>query len=89
MPASASAAVADADAAEDRPRSLRDRLTTVARYDLPASIVVFLVAVPLSIGIAIASNAPIMAGLIAAVVGGIIAGAVGERHCLPQVRPPA
>lgn len=82
MPASASAAVADADAAEDRPRSLRDRLTTVARYDLPASIVVFLVAVPLSIGIAIASNAPIMAGLIAAVVGGIIAGAVGGAPLL-------
>lgn len=82
MPASASAAVADGDAAEDRPSSLRDRLTTVARYDLPASIVVFLVAVPLSIGIAIASNAPIMAGLIAAVVGGIIAGAVGGAPLL-------
>ncbi len=71
MPASATAGVADADASVDRPSSLRDRLKTVARYDLPASIVVFLVAVPLSIGIAIASNAPIMAGLIAAIVGGM------------------
>jgi carbonic anhydrase len=44
------------------------------RRDLPASIVVFLVAVPLSLGIALASNAPIAAGLIGAVVGGIITG---------------
>ena len=52
---------------------VRDR----ARYDLPASLVVFLVAVPLSLGIAVASGAPIMAGLIAAVVGGVVAGALG------------
>lgn len=44
------------------------------RRDLPASLVVFLVAVPLSLGIAFASGAPIMAGLIGAVVGGIITG---------------
>ncbi len=42
--------------------------------DLPASIVVFLVAVPLSLGIALASGAPIVAGLIGAVVGGIATG---------------
>jgi len=48
-----------------------------ARYDVPASLVVFLVALPLSIGIAVASNAPVMAGLIAAVVGGILAGVLG------------
>ncbi|APU16280.1 MULTISPECIES: SulP family inorganic anion transporter [Actinoalloteichus] len=45
------------------------------RHDLPASLVVFLVAVPLSLGIAAATGAPIMAGLIAAVVGGVVAGA--------------
>ncbi|MDV3131933.1 bifunctional SulP family inorganic anion transporter/carbonic anhydrase [Mycobacterium sp. 29Ha] len=77
-----SAAVADDDAPADGPRTFRDRLQTVVRYDFPASIVVFLVAVPLSIGIAIASNAPIMAGLIAAVVGGIVAGAVGGAPLL-------
>nr|WP_313902517.1 SulP family inorganic anion transporter [Arthrobacter sp. KBS0703] len=43
------------------------------RWDLPASLVVFLVAVPLSLGIAAASGAPVMAGLIAAAVGGIVA----------------
>lgn len=44
------------------------------RRDLPASLVVFLVAVPLSLGIALASGAPIIAGLIGAVVGGIVIG---------------
>jgi carbonic anhydrase len=44
------------------------------RRDLPASLVVFLVALPLSLGIAFASGAPIMAGLIGAVVGGVITG---------------
>ncbi|MEQ1749336.1 MAG: SulP family inorganic anion transporter [Prosthecobacter sp.] len=44
------------------------------RRDLPASLVVFLVAVPLSLGIAFASGAPIIAGLIGAVVGGIVTG---------------
>lgn len=39
--------------------------------DLPASLVVFLVALPLPLGIAAASGAPVMAGLIAAAVGGI------------------
>lgn len=48
-----------------------------ARYDLPASLIVFLVALPLSIGIAVASNAPVTAGLIAAVVGGLLAGILG------------
>jgi carbonic anhydrase len=42
--------------------------------DFPASIVVFLVAMPLSLGIALASGAPIVAGLIGAVVGGIVTG---------------
>ena len=45
------------------------------RHDLPASIVVFFVAVPLCLGIALASGAPLFAGLIAGIVGGIIVGA--------------
>ena len=44
------------------------------RRDLPASLVVFLVAVPLSLGIALASGAPIVAGLIGAMCGGIVTG---------------
>ncbi|MCF6471834.1 carbonic anhydrase [Nonomuraea sp. MG754425] len=47
------------------------------RYDLPASLVVFLIAVPLSLGIAMAAGAPLASGLIAAVAGGIVAGWLG------------
>ncbi|MGH8918814.1 MAG: SulP family inorganic anion transporter, partial [Actinomycetes bacterium] len=57
------------------------------RYDLPASLVVLLVAVPLSLGIAVASGAPVMAGLIAAAVGGIVAGLLGGSPL--QVSGPA
>lgn len=44
--------------------------------DLPASIVVFLVAVPLCLGIALASGAPLFSGIIAGVVGGIVVGSL-------------
>lgn len=46
------------------------------RHDLPAGIVVVFVAVPLCLGIALASGAPLFAGLIAGVVGGIVVGAL-------------
>ncbi|MET9284073.1 bifunctional SulP family inorganic anion transporter/carbonic anhydrase [Nocardia beijingensis] len=52
-------------------------LTSIGRADLPASIVVFLVALPLSLGVAVASGAPVAAGLIAAAVGGVVAGLLG------------
>lgn len=42
--------------------------------DLPASIVVFFVAIPLCLGIALASGAPLFSGLIAGIVGGIVVG---------------
>ena len=42
------------------------------KNDIPASIVVFLVAVPLCLGIALASGAPLCAGIIAGFVGGIV-----------------
>lgn len=63
------------------------RLQTIMRYDVPASLVVFLVALPLSLGIAVASDAPVLAGLIAAVVGGVVAGALGGSPL--QVSGPA
>ncbi len=44
-------------------------------FDLPASVVVFLVALPLCLGIALASGAPLFSGIIAGVVGGIVVGA--------------
>ena len=44
------------------------------KRDLPASIVVFLVALPLCLGIAVASGAPPIAGVVAGAVGGIVIG---------------
>ncbi|WP_370443853.1 SulP family inorganic anion transporter [Aquimarina sp. AU474] len=46
------------------------------RKDLPASMVVFFVALPLCLGIALASGAPLFSGLIAGIVGGIVVGAL-------------
>jgi MFS superfamily sulfate permease-like transporter len=42
------------------------------KQDLPAGIVVFLVALPLCLGIALASGAPLFSGLIAGFVGGLV-----------------
>jgi MFS superfamily sulfate permease-like transporter len=44
------------------------------KSDLPASIVVFFVALPLCLGIALASGAPLFSGIIAGIVGGIVVG---------------
>ncbi|MBC7745894.1 MAG: SulP family inorganic anion transporter [Flavobacterium sp.] len=44
------------------------------KNDLPASVVVFFVAVPLCLGIALASGAPLFAGIIAGIIGGIVVG---------------
>lgn len=49
-----------------RPRS------TFLRQDLSAAVVVFLIALPLSLGISIASDAPLLSGVITGIVGGII-----------------
>lgn len=46
------------------------------KNDLPASIVVFFVALPLCLGIALASGAPLFSGLISGIIGGIVVGAL-------------
>ena len=46
------------------------------KKDLPASIVVFFVALPLCLGIALASGAPLFSGLIAGIIGGILVGSL-------------
>ena len=46
------------------------------KADFPASIVVFFVALPLCLGIALASGAPLFSGLIAGIIGGIVVGAL-------------
>jgi carbonic anhydrase len=56
-----------------RPRTL----PRTGLADLSASATVFLIAVPLSLGLALATGAPPQAGLVAAVVGGVVAGGLG------------
>lgn len=57
-----------------------NRLLENLKYDIPASIVVFFVAIPLCLGIALASGAPLFSGIIAGIIGGIIVGiASGSR----------
>ncbi|MDA7558909.1 SulP family inorganic anion transporter, partial [Flavobacteriaceae bacterium] len=46
------------------------------KKDLPASVVVFFVALPLCLGIALASGAPLFSGLISGIIGGIVVGAI-------------
>ncbi|AZP19382.1 transporter [Streptomyces aquilus] len=65
-----------------RPRRFR-----IAGADVSASIAVFLIALPLSLGIALATGAPLQAGLVAAAVGGIVAGRLGGSPL--QVSGPA
>lgn len=48
------------------------------KFDFPASVVVVLVALPLCLGIALASGAPLFSGLIAGVVGGVVIGALSK-----------
>ncbi|MFE1345492.1 SulP family inorganic anion transporter [Streptomyces sp. NPDC058757] len=58
-----------------------------AGVDVSASIAVFLIALPLSLGIALATGAPLQAGLVAAAVGGLVAGRLGGSPL--QVSGPA
>ncbi|MFI1050469.1 SulP family inorganic anion transporter [Streptomyces griseoruber] len=69
------------------PPSGPHRRFRVAGADVSASIAVFLIALPLSLGIALATGAPLQAGLVAAAVGGIVAGCVGGSPL--QVSGPA
>lgn len=50
------------------------------KQDVPASLVVFLVALPLCLGIALASGAPLLSGMIAGIVGGIVVGIISQSH---------
>jgi len=50
------------------------------RRDLTAGLVVFLVALPLCLGIALASGAPLFSGLLAGIIGGILVGLLSGSH---------
>jgi MFS superfamily sulfate permease-like transporter len=57
---------------------LSSRFSDNLIYDLPSSVVVFLVALPLCMGIALASGAPLFSGILAGAVGAIIVGAISK-----------
>lgn len=69
------------------PPPTRPRSPRVEGADLSASIAVFLIALPLSLGIALATGAPLQAGLVAAAVGGLVVGYLGGTPL--QVSGPA
>jgi len=52
------------------------------RADIRASIVIFLVAVPLCLGIALASGAPLFSGIISGIVGGVVVGALSGSQLM-------
>ncbi|MDX5477253.1 MAG: SulP family inorganic anion transporter, partial [Cyclobacteriaceae bacterium] len=60
--------------------SNRKALFSHLNDDLPAGLVVFLVALPLCLGIALASGAPLFSGIIAGVIGGIVIGSLSGSH---------
>ncbi|MFC8668595.1 bifunctional SulP family inorganic anion transporter/carbonic anhydrase [Streptomyces sp. NPDC057199] len=81
---------------EGRPHSPPERrrrtprlphIPRIAGADLSASIAVFLIALPLSLGIALATGAPLQAGLVAAAAGGLVVGRLGGAPL--QVSGPA
>lgn len=55
-------------------------LSTTIPRDLMAGLIVFLVALPLCLGIALASGAPLFSGLIAGIVGGVVVGLFSGSH---------
>ncbi|MFG2943855.1 SulP family inorganic anion transporter [Streptomyces adustus] len=71
----------------DHPPPAPPRRSPFAGADLSASIAVFLIALPLSLGIALATGAPLQSGLVAAAVGGLVVGRLGGSPL--QVSGPA
>jgi MFS superfamily sulfate permease-like transporter len=55
-------------------------MITKLKNDIPASIVVFLVALPLCLGVALASGAPLLSGVLAGIIGGIVVGILSHSH---------
>jgi MFS superfamily sulfate permease-like transporter len=60
--------------------SKNNNLFSTFNTDFASGLVVFLVALPLCLGIALASGAPLFSGIISGVVGGIIVGFLSQSH---------
>src|SRR5687767_8904198 len=54
------------------PRQARFYLLSFLKYDFRSSITVFFVALPLCLGVSLASGAPVYSGLLAGIIGGIV-----------------
>lgn len=67
---------------QDQPLDANENLLSPSnlRHDLIAGLVVFLVALPLCLGIALASGAPLFSGLLAGIIGGLVVGAFSGSH---------
>lgn len=50
------------------------------KFDFVAAIVVFLIAIPLCLGIALASGAPLMSGILSGIIGGVVVGILSGSH---------
>ncbi|MCE0723028.1 MULTISPECIES: bifunctional SulP family inorganic anion transporter/carbonic anhydrase [Legionella] len=50
------------------------------KFDFVAAIVVFLVAIPLCLGIALASGAPLISGILSGIIGGVVVGCISGSH---------
>lgn len=73
---------ADADALDLPSANWTPNFRESWRADAGASIVVFLVALPLCLGIALASGAPLISGIVTGIIGGIVAGALSGSHLM-------
>lgn len=56
------------------PRIWRTYFLRAAKFDLLSAVVIFLVAIPLCLGIALASGVPLFSGLLSGIIGGIVVG---------------
>lgn len=61
-------------------RKARFYFLSFLKHDLKASITVFFVALPLCLGIALASNAPVYSGLMAGIIGGVVVAIFSKSH---------
>ncbi|OJV28407.1 MAG: hypothetical protein BGO32_06145 [Bacteroidetes bacterium 37-13] len=58
----------------------KEQLFANLKYDFASGLVVFLVALPLCLGIAMASGAPLFAGIITGIIGGIVVGSISNSN---------